>query len=327
MRILLTRTDRVGDLILSTPAIAAVRRSFPDAHITMVCSEYNAVVMERNTDVDETVALEERGKPAAFGAQFQNKIDIAIALAPLTRDLQIVGATRAKQRVGYTYLRRYLSRLTARLYLTKLALSSADPALCEKHPERPVIHEVDQLLDVVALAGAKERVPDLRIDITDADRDAVRFLPESPLVFHLGMRWFTQGCTLENTLQIISELREFGLPVVVTYGPECNAQAVVIRDAGSADAVVGGLPFHQWAAAFERAACIVTVDTGATHVASAVRRPTVVAFEHRYFRLSSQEWAPYGVPNALVRKPADDDEASLAVLRAQIITAVQSLIQ
>ncbi|MBC5815739.1 MAG: glycosyltransferase family 9 protein [Candidatus Eremiobacteraeota bacterium] len=316
----------MGDLILSTPAIATVRRSFPDAHITMLCSEYNAVVMERNTDVDETVALDAQCKPAAFGAQFQNQLDIAIALAPLTRDFTIVGATRAKQRVGYTYARRYLSRLTAGFYLTELALSSADPALCEKHPERPVIHEVEQLLNVVALAGARERIPDLRIDITDADRDAVAFLPESPVVFHLGVRWFTKGSTLENALQIISELREFGLPVVVTYGPECNAQAAAIRDAGSADAVVGGLSFHQWAAAFERAACIVTVDTGATHVASAMRRPTVVAFEHRYFRLSSQEWAPYRVAHALVRKPAAATPASLAQLRRDVHNAVASLL-
>ncbi len=326
MRILLTRTDRVGDLILSTPAIATVRRSFPDAHITMVCSPYNAVVMERNTDVDETLALAAHVKPATFGAQFKHQLDIAIALAPLARDLQIVGATRAKQRVGYTYVRRYLSRLTARLYLTNLAVSCADPALSEKYPQRPVIHEVDQLLNVVALTGAQNRVPDLRIDITDADRAAVAFLPESPLVFHLGTRWFAQGCTLENTVQLISELRAFGLPVVVTYGPECNAQAAVVSNAGSADAVVGGLPFHHWAAVFQRAACVITVDTGATHVASAMRRPTVVAFEHRYFRLSSQEWAPYRVAHALVRKPAADDPASLAQLRRDVHNAVASLL-
>ncbi|MFN2527811.1 MAG: glycosyltransferase family 9 protein [Candidatus Baltobacteraceae bacterium] len=326
MRILLTRTDRVGDLILSTPAIATVRRSFPDAHITMVCSPYNAVVMERNTDVDQTLALDAHRKPATFGAQFKHQLDIAIALAPLARDMQIVGATRAKQRVGYTYVRRYLSRLTARLYLSDLAVSSADPRLSEKDAERPVTHEVDQLLDVVALAGAKKRVADLRIDITDADRAAVAFLPESPLLFHLGARWFTQGCTLANTVQLISELRDFGLPVVITYGPECNAQAAVIRDTGSADAVVGGLPFHHWAAAFERAACIVTVDTGATHVASAMRRPTVVAFEHRYFRLSSQEWAPYRVAHALVRKPPTATPASLAQLRRDVHNAVASLL-
>ncbi|MBV8424589.1 MAG: lipopolysaccharide heptosyltransferase family protein, partial [Candidatus Eremiobacteraeota bacterium] len=48
MNILLSRTDRVGDLILSTPAIASLRRSFPHARLTMVCSSYNRVVVEHN---------------------------------------------------------------------------------------------------------------------------------------------------------------------------------------------------------------------------------------------------------------------------------------
>jgi ADP-heptose:LPS heptosyltransferase len=90
--------------------------------------------------------------------------------------------------------------------------------------------------------------------------------------------------------------------------------------------MLGGLSFHRWAAVFERARTVVTVDTGATHVASAVRRPTVVAFEHRYFRLNSQEWAPYGVPNLLVRKPADESDASLAVFRREIVDAVARLL-
>jgi ADP-heptose:LPS heptosyltransferase len=292
----------------------------------MVCSDYNSVVMERNTDVDETVSIASTVKPADFGAQFRNRIDLAIALAPRSQDFALIGATRAKVRVGYTYVRRYLSRLVAPFYLTKLAISSADPELSEKHPNRAVIHEVDQLLEVVGVAGARERVEELRIDLRDADRLGVAFLPPDPLVFHLGTRWFTQGSTLETTMQIVSELRAFGHPLVVTYGPECKEQAATILAAGIADAVVGGLPFHAWAAAFERARCIVTVDTGATHVASAVRRPTVVAFEHRYFRLSSQEWAPYRVQHALVRKPAFEDQASLAQLRRDVVSAVASLI-
>ena len=64
VRIVLSRTDRVGDLILSTPAIATVRASFPEAHITIVCSEYNAVVVERNADVDELSVLPRGSKPA-----------------------------------------------------------------------------------------------------------------------------------------------------------------------------------------------------------------------------------------------------------------------
>ena len=291
----------------------------------MVCSAYNRVVMERNTDVDELAVLQPDAPPESLGARYAGA-QIAIALAPQTADFRLVRATRAKARYGYTYVRRYLARATAPWFLTKLALSNADPQLCERDPHCVVKHEVDQLLDVVALAGATTRIERLRIDLTQADREAAAHLPADPIIVHLGLRWFNCGSTLPNTITLIEELRRFGAPVVVTHGVECAQQAARINAAGVADAVVGDLRFHEWAATFERARAVVTVDTGATHVASAMRRPTVVVFEHRFFRLSSQEWAPYRVPSVLIRKPADEGEAGLAHLRDEVVQAVDSLI-
>ncbi|MDQ2871953.1 MAG: glycosyltransferase family 9 protein [Candidatus Eremiobacteraeota bacterium] len=325
MRIVLSRTDRLGDLILSTPAIATVRKSFPQAHITMVCSRYNRIVMERNTDVDELVEFTD-GKPSAFGARFRGSTDLAIALAPREADIHLIGATRARVRVGYTYVRRYAMRLMARLYVNRLMLSEADPELSERNPRRRVRHETDQLLDLVALAGATDRVERLRLDLTDEDRAATGYLPETPLVMHLGLRWFKDGGSLASTIELIRQLGGFGLPVVVTYAPECEQYVEPIARERVADVLLGGLPFFRWAAVFERARVVITVDTGATHVASAVRRPTVVAFEHRYFRLNSQEWAPYDVPNVLVRKPADASDESLARFRGEVVDAVARLL-
>ncbi|HVS46279.1 MAG TPA: glycosyltransferase family 9 protein [Verrucomicrobiae bacterium] len=326
MRILLSRTDRIGDLVLSTPAIATVRASFPDAHITMVTSAYNRVAVERNGDVDEVVDLPLGVKPQAFGARYRG-YDLAVALAPRATDVRLVGGTRASLRVGYTYVRRYLARLTAPLYLNRTMLSQADPDLCERDPSLVVRHEVDQLLDLVELGGATQRVARLRLDVNDADRAALGRMPAGSIVLHLGGRWFHDGSTLGSTVELARGLRTLGRPLTITYAPDCKREAAAIERAGVADAMLTDLPFYQWAAAFEKASCIVTVDTGATHVASAMRRPTVVVYEHRHFRLCSQEWAPYGVPYAAVRKPANDDDASLARLRAAIVAAVTTLME
>ncbi len=324
MRVLLSRTDRIGDLILSTPAIATVRKSFPDAHVTMVTSPYNAVVMERNDDVDELLQLPSEISPHVFGAAHKG-YDLAIALAPRATDLRLVGATGARVRVGYTYERRWFARLTAPLYVNRLMISEADPELCERHPERVVRHEVVQLLDLVGIAGAHDRVDRVRLDLTAEDREAAAGLPERPIVLHLGQRWFQDGSTLASTLTLVERLSHLA-PIVVTCAAECAAIAPDFERAPGVVRVFRGLAFHPWAAVFERAAVVVTVDTGATHVASAVRRPTVVAFEHRYFRLNSQEWAPYGVPHVLVRKPAIEDDASLARFRDEIVLGVKTVL-
>ena len=292
----------------------------------MVCSPHNSVVMERNTDVDEVVELSAGAAPREFGKQFRGGLDLAIALAPRSDDITLVGSTRAKKRVGYTYVRRYMTRLSALYHLTETMLSEADPELADRNPQLRVRHEVDQLLDLVALAGATQRVASLRLDVSDDDRAALEYLPKDPLVMHLGARWFRGGSTLESTIEVVRALGRFGLPVAVTYAPECEQYIERIAEARVADVLLGGLPFFRWAAVFERAKAIVTVDTGATHVASAMRRPTVVVFEHRYFRLNSQEWSPYGVPSVLVRKPIEETQASLARLRGEIVDGVAELL-
>jgi ADP-heptose:LPS heptosyltransferase len=324
-RIVLSRLDRVGDLILSTPAIATIRHAFPAAHVTIACSEYNAVVVDRSPDVDAVECLPAGTTPCAFGQRFAGA-DLAIALAPNAADMQLVAGSGAPRRIGYTYARRYLTRIVARRWLTDVLISSADPALCERRPGMVIKHEVDQVLALAARAGARELIPDLRVVIEPGDRAAVADLPADPIIVHLGIRWTERGSTTASLIALFRELRPLGRPLVATYGGDATALADNVRAQGVADRVVGGLPFGAWAAAFERAACIVTIDTGATHVASAVKRPTVVLFEHAYFRLNSQEWSPYRVPNAVLRKPPSESPDALRASRAEIVAAVTNLL-
>jgi len=324
-RIVLSRTDRVGDLILSTPAIATMRRSFPAAHITMVCSRYNSVVVSGSSNIDAIVTMPSEVTPESFGRNF-GRVDLAIALAPRALDMRIVAATRAPRRIGYTYARRYLTRAVAHRWLTDLLVSEADPARSDRDPSLIVRHEVDQVLALAQAAGARDIVHDLAVPVTDGDRAQVVDLPEWPIIVHIGKRWGEAGSTPASFVELFRDLRLLGRPLVATYGDDGAELAERVQRAGVADRVIGGLPFAVWAAVFERAACVVTIDTGATHVASAMRRPTVVLFEHRYFRLSSQEWSPYRVPNAVLRKPRSETDAALRVSRAQIVEAVSTLL-
>jgi ADP-heptose:LPS heptosyltransferase len=324
---LLSRTDRVGDLILSTPAIATMRRSFPTATITMVVSRYNAIVMQGSPDVDAIVTLPSNVKPAIFGAQFAGA-DLALALSPRALDMQIVGATRAPRRIGYTYERRYLTRLVARRWLTDVLVSEADPDLADRDPSMIVRHEVDQVLSLAQAAGAREIAHDLVVPVSEGDRAAARAagVPDHAIIVHLGKRWGETGSTPASLVQLFRDLRPLGRPLVATYGEDGAALAEAVQAAGVADHVLGNLSFGTWAATFERAACVVTIDTGATHVAAAMKTPTVVLFEHTYFRLNSQEWSPYRVPNAVLRKPRSESDAALRASRAQIVEAVATLL-
>jgi len=276
--------------------------------------------------VDEIVTLSPRIRPEDMGKRFRGVCDLAVALAPCSPDLALAGATGAPRRIGYTYVRRYLARLRASLLLTDLLVSEADPELCERDPAYKVRHEVDQVLGLVERAGGECITRDLVLPVTDADRAAVAYLPADGICVHAGARWFRDGSTLESFIELLKTLRRFERKIVVTYGEDARSQARSIEDLGVADAVVGSMTLAQWAAAFERSKLVVTADTGATHIASAMHRPTIVLFEQRYFNLSSQEWAPYRVPSVLLRKPSNEKSESLAASRESVAAAVAHIL-
>jgi ADP-heptose:LPS heptosyltransferase len=240
--------------------------------------------------------------------------------------MRIVAATRAPRRIGYTYARRYLTRLIARRWLTDVLVSEADPDRADRNPSLVIRHEVDQVLALAVAAGAREIVSELVVTIDDDDRRAAAAVPAGAIIVHIGKRWGEYGSTPPSLQALFGDLRVLGRPLVATFGDDGRVLADRVAAAGIADVVLGPLPFAVWAAAFERADCVVTIDTGATHVASAVKTPTVVLFESRYFRLNSQEWSPYRVPNAVLRKPLAEDPAALRASRAQIVEAVASLL-
>jgi ADP-heptose:LPS heptosyltransferase len=325
LHIVLSRTDRLGDLILSTPAIATLRRTYPEAHMTLICSKDNAVVAARASGVDDVIELPAETQKEITRRRF-GRVDLAIALAPRVLDMQIVAATRAPCRIGYTYARRYLTRALARRWLTDVLVSEADPDWADRDPSLVVRHEVDQVLALALAAGATQIVPELAVRIDDSDRAQVAHMPGNAIVIHIGKRWGECGSTPESLEQLFRDMRSLGRPLVATFGEDGTGLAGRVAAAGVADRVVGRLPFGVWAATFERAACVVTIDTGATHVSSAVKTPTVVLFESRYFRLNSQEWSPYRVPNAVLRKPCSEEPNALRASRTEIVQAVASLL-
>ena len=55
-KILIIRRDNIGDLLCTTPAIAALRRRYPRAHIAALVNSYNAPVLANNPDIDKVYA-------------------------------------------------------------------------------------------------------------------------------------------------------------------------------------------------------------------------------------------------------------------------------
>ncbi len=328
-KILLIRTDRVGDLVLTTPAIASFRRSWPNARLEILVNDYNEPVVRHSPDVDAVHVLprataRERARQIAIA--LGHNVDLAVALSPRTQDYLLAAWSRARRRLGYVYRRRYLSRLAARYLLTSHAISDADPDLADRHPERPVAHEVRQVQALVALAGGTTITDGLVLRTSPSDDEFARErVPAGAIGLNLSPRWFNENFGAAPTRATIERLAALGAPVVVTFGDDVVADAKAQQSAISTPNVswIHGASVLEWAAALARCSVVATVDTGATHVASAMGVPVVVVFERRYYTLSSQEWAPWRVPSALLCKPTDG--ADCTALVDDIVAAVVRL--
>jgi ADP-heptose:LPS heptosyltransferase len=325
--ILLIRTDRIGDLVLSTPAIASFRRSWPAARIEVLVTDYTEPVLRYNPDIDAAHVLPRGLEQARVLARaLGSPADLAVALAPRTQDYRLAAWSRAPRRLGYVYRRRYLSRIAARFLLTEHAISEADPDLADRYPDNLVAHEVTQVLTLVTLAGGRASTEELVLRVGDGDEAFAReCVPDGAVCINLAPRWFAPDFGAGALRALIERLADDQRDVLVTYGTDVADAAAQLRGAVLSPNVtwLGESPLLRWAAALARCRVVVTVDCGATHIAAAMRVPVVVVYEHAYYRLSSQEWSPWRVPSAILRKPPPG--AAVTSLVDDILAASRAL--
>ena len=91
-RILVVRTDRIGDLLLSTPVIQALRQNYPDAYIAAMVSPYAKEIVEGNPYLDEVIIYDKdfKHKSWARSMKFASRLrkkrfDLALILHPTNR--------------------------------------------------------------------------------------------------------------------------------------------------------------------------------------------------------------------------------------------------
>lgn len=107
-RILVTRTDRIGDLILSTPVFEALRKKFPEAHLACLTFLENRQIVEGNPDLNEVILYDKRGSERGgwgnlrFAAALRKKrFDTVVHLHPTHRMHWVGWLAGIPIRIGY----------------------------------------------------------------------------------------------------------------------------------------------------------------------------------------------------------------------------------
>lgn len=107
-RILVTRTDRIGDVILSLPAIKAIRKAFPDAYIAVMVQPRIDDILKGNPHIDEVIVYDKNKKHKGILKSLgfikglrSKKFDMALNLHSTKRTNLLCFLAGIPRRIGY----------------------------------------------------------------------------------------------------------------------------------------------------------------------------------------------------------------------------------
>lgn len=317
-RILVVKLADLGDLLTATPALRALRLTFPAARIDALVTPGSASVLSGSDAVDQLIPFDKFvfDRPAR-------------ALPALPRALALAARLRAN-RYDALVLLHHLTTLYGTAKYAALALASRAPLrvgldngrglfLTHRVPDAGfgARHEVEYWLAVVGALGAAHPSPRLEIAVpAAAEASAARRwdalgLGNAPVAvvhpgsgaFSLARRWPAERYTA-LVRHLVSRL---GLKVAVLAGPAAGERALaegIVRAVDSpAVLLLDDVPTPQeLAAVLRRAALFIGNDSGVMHLAAAVETPVVAIFGPSNHRA----WGPYppdAPRNVVVREP------------------------
>ncbi len=278
-RIVIYKLDHLGDVLLATPAIRAIRHRFPHAEIKIVVGEWSKPVLENNPHVDEIVVYNSK-EFARYPYTAHKFSDLKRQLGSWKPDL-VIGL-----RDDWRTVTNWFFSPARRINRGKVHFREW---IERKRTNQPHSHELKRLWAILRPLGIEpEPVDRLEYRVTDHERkSAAEFMManriEGPFaIVHAG----TSVPLKEWPLDRLAEAARFlaaqhGLQIVLIGAPEevdRSADLVsLIRDLAPID-ISGKLSLRMTAALMERASLYLGSDGGAMHVASAVGVPTVGLF-------------------------------------------------
>jgi len=303
--VLVARSDSVGDVLVTGPAIRAVAAGAD--RVVLLCGPRGRAAAELLPGVDELV---EWALP--WIDPQPGPVD-PVEMARLVARLAEIGAEEAVLFTSFHQSALPLALLLRMAGVARISAVSDDypgSLLDVRHRVPPGIPEAERALSLAAAAGfalPADDEPRLRLRpdrLAPAptagtatgragDTDTAATLPEPGyVVVHPGSSVPARACPPEVCARIVEALADAGHRVVVTGGP--GEAPLTARVAGRSGIDLGGqTSLRRLAAIISRAACLVVGNTGPAHLAAAVGVPVVSLFAPT---VPFGQWAPFRVP-------------------------------
>jgi lipopolysaccharide heptosyltransferase III len=280
VNILLIQLKRIGDLILTTPAIAALRQKFPDAKLSLVVSRGCADLLPAIPDIDNHFFAGDWLKIA------RGKFDYCIDFTRTDRSAFLTFVSRAPRRIT-SGRRKYRAKLRALAYNEFIG--------------RPLKfeHAIDSNLALLEPLGINGPPPPVHLDLPESARNGAgeilsrHQIDNDFVVFHPGSARAEKFWEPDRWARVIEYCAEqFQLHCVLTSSstPIEQTHIAAIKSQTRARYVdlSGQLTLLELAAVIAKARLLVTVDSAPVHLAAAMGTAQVAL----YGPTNPFHWAP-----------------------------------
>ncbi len=297
------RTDRIGEVLLSTVAVDSIRKAYPGARVTFVTSEYSRDIVEGREDVEEVITVDTANKDKWLlrsvrlsGLLRKKRFDTAIILNPhklLHTACFLAGIAR---RVGYD--RKWGFLLNKKV--------SDERARGEKH-------EIEYTMDLLRGLGIDTTAPDPRMVIDGAAEKFIKDLlgkmkiyPDRALIIiHPGSSNPAKMWPGKHYADLIRRIKSVLDCHIAMIGDETEKGLVkgVINEAGVDILDFSGMfDIKKLAAFLKKAGLFIGNDTGPMHMAAAIGVPVVAIFGRNIPGVSPVRWRPWGEKHAVLHE-------------------------
>ncbi len=275
MNVLLIQLKRIGDLILTVPAIAAVRKNFPTAKITLIVGHGSRELLPAIAGVDRSFVARGRVTDAVQWIQLAAmKFDYSLDFSRNDRSAFLTLLAGANKRITYDTIRREPLR--------QLSYNEFVPSRVR------VLHTVDHHLALLAPLGVHDFSPVIHLVLPrEAKEKAATVIAREELgdnfvVIHPGSARAEKFWVARRWAEAANELSDSSRSVVITGGRSRMEQQHIARIKTHLQRPVidlsGELDLLALAALIQRARLLLTIDSAPMHLAGALGTAQVVLF-------------------------------------------------
>ncbi len=286
-RVLVTRLDNDGDVLLAGPAIRAVAAGA--GHVTLLCGPRGRQAARLLPGVDEVlVGRAPWIDPEPAPVDRQDVLGLAGALGARRFDRALVLGSFHQSPLPTALV----LRLAGVPWVGATSVDYPGSLLDLRHRVSDDVHEVVRALDLARAAGYE-------LPPGDDGRMAVKVdAPErgSSVVVHPGASVPARAWSPRRAAELVEALAARGEEVLVTGAPSERDLTAFVAGAHARD-LGGRTTLPELAAVLAGARAVVVGNTGPAHLAAAVGTPVVSLFAPT---VPAVRWRPYGVSHELL---------------------------